>query len=265
MVIEMKYFIFSCIIHTLIFYVTCMKSDKYHNMSGGQPSGSGQDNIAFVFKQEDVAEEKTNLSQEENDDAALKIKKEEIQKKTEKEETLKDKKEKLKKEYAKKSKNKQREKQFPEKKQNVEKDESTSKAAKEINNNGMGTGTNGDTGKNGNGNGISDAETDAAIASAICNIRAKIMQYWFPPEKFCARDDIIVEVELILEETGYIHSYRFLNQKNTEGYKAVAASITRTLNDPRVVPLPVENNKRLLTLVLKFCPRDVISAGNAAA
>jgi len=110
----------------------------------------------------------------------------------------------------------------------------------------------------GKGFGEGKASDDAAIASAVYEIQTKIMQYWFPPEEFAARKDIVIEVEIHLDAAGNITSHTLLNAKNTEEYRAVAASVLRVLNDPRVVPLPIPKNKRFNNIILKFCPRDLM-------
>ena len=114
---------------------------------------------------------------------------------------------------------------------------------------------------NAKGTGAGDkGKEDSAIASAISEIQAKIMQYWFPPEEFAARNDIAIDIELNLDDKGNIISYKLLNPQNTYEYKCVAASVFRVLNDSRVFPLqlPKIKNKTFNNIVLHFCPRDII-------
>lgn len=124
-------------------------------------------------------------------------------------------------------------------------------------NNGKGIGSGSGNGV-GAGIGTGLAQSEAAMAATIGEIQTKIMAHWFPPMEFIARKDIVIEVEIKLDAEGNIISYVLLNPQNTEAYKAVAATVLRTLNDPRVSPLPVGNHKRLRNIVLKFCPRDLI-------
>jgi len=128
--------------------------------------------------------------------------------------------------------------------------------------NGSGSG-NGNGNGNGSGNGSSNGTCDntgvknVQLQEAIGNIQQRIMQYWFLPEEF--DENIEVLIELQLDTLGKILSYKLLNKKNTKEYIAVANSVLRTLNDPRVTPLPVGGNKKLTHIILKFCPKDLMN------
>lgn len=93
------------------------------------------------------------------------------------------------------------------------------------------------------------------IASTIENVQKKIMQYWFLPEDVSA--DITVIIELNLDPNGNITGYKLLNKQNSKEYMLIANSVLRTLNDPRVNPLPISKLIKLDKLILKFCPKDL--------
>lgn len=156
-----------------------------------------------------------------------------------------------------KQKEKEKEKK-PEEKPKVEKENSSGTGTNSgtgiggNNSSGIGTGTGPGIGS-GNGN-----EKAQALTEGISKIQAKIMKHWAPPEKFAARKDIIIEIELTLNIDGEIESFRIINRKEDEAYKCVAESVLRAIQDPRVNPLPINKNKELTQIILRFCPRDMI-------
>lgn len=207
------------------------------------------------------------------------IKNKSVEKQEHKDLNLKQKKDRLKQEKAALNKgaekNKDAEKKSPKTGEKTD-GKTDGKASGKNTNNGQANGQGNGSGKgkgNGDGDGFGEGKTkgkgkgdgkaakeaeEAALAQAVYDIQTKIMQFWFPPEEFAARQDIVIIVELKLDQSGNILAYKLVDAKETVEYRAVAASVLRVLNDPRVTPLPIGNNKKLSNIILKFCPRDLL-------
>jgi len=290
-----RYFLTSFVVHVFILLFCLLNLDSI-DMPGGS-GGSQSSAVAYSLeglnkdsadaeslKAQDTAKqtvEKTPAKTEENEDVAatpkevIKIadpnkkeepaKKKSVEKQPQKELNLKQKKERLK--QAKGPSNKDIDKKTSKAaEKNDGKEADKNKADGEGNGVGNGKGKGdgdgfgeGNTKGKGKGDGKAAKEAEeAALAQAVYDIQTKIMQFWFPPEEFAARQDIVIVVELKLDQAGNILAYKLVDAKETIEYRAVAASVLRVLNDPRVTPLPIGNNKKLSNIILKFCPRDLL-------
>lgn len=284
----MKYIIFSVLAHIFLFAFLFFQVGDQYKSSGGKEGGSqGSSNLAsssnsYILEnneKKEAPEQKIAKHEEiKTDKNIIEIENKNIKEKKTEDKNIK-KKEEKKEEPSKKNKGKKDTKKTQSKnKENkitnngANNHKGTDKNDGENNDVGNNAGVNNSVGKgnatgegkgNGKGNSINgmgegNAKEDAAIASSISQIQDKIMQYWAPPEEFAARKDIIIEIELNLDNFGNIISYKLLNQKNTREYQTVASSVIRVLNDPRVVPLPIIAHKKFKSIILSFCPRDLL-------
>ena len=110
---------------------------------------------------------------------------------------------------------------------------------------------------NGKGNGIGNGIGDGvSLNKKLDEIQVKIIQNWFPPQKYAARADLVVEVEIFINPEGEIYKYNVLNSSQAEDFKEIEESVIRVLNDPRKGKMPY--HKDLNNIVLRFCPRDAL-------
>ncbi len=265
----MRYFLISFAMHTCLLLLFLVGLDNNIKIAGGSgPAGEGESGFIIEFEKQDIQEQEQTIQEKlfQEKPALESINLEDPNKKQDKKDNLEKQKKEEKKQLNLKEKKEQKKKELAlessktETKKNTEKQDikrTSKEGTKNKNYTGNGEGHGNGTNK-GKGFGEGKASDDAEIASTIYEIQNKIMHFWFPPEEFAARKDITIEVEIHLDNNGNIISYQLINPKPTDEYRAIAASVLRVLNDPRVVPLPIGKHKRFNNIILKFCPRDLI-------
>lgn len=282
----MKYFIGSATFHIALLFLSLLYTEEkvtYINLVSG--SGYGFEDIEEIGpvakkeqpspgetkpqKPEKKAEivQKTKKEEEKKENKKDKIKEDKIKKDKKKEVKKKEDKPKSKIENIKKEtkKTENSSKKQPEKtKRQTEQKGKTNKNISKTNQNSQGPKKGSPGLGKGQGIGKSDGkgsgyvDQKGIISKGVAKIQQKIMAHWSPPAAYAARSDIKVEIELRLDQDGYIISHRLINRQNNEDYNAVAESVLRTINDPRILPFPIEKNKELQHITLCFCPRDVV-------